>query len=95
MSPQEVEAHIKSPAELVEAVGRDATAAAKTIVNHGLGRVVDEDGDFALFQVYEWEWVQQYRKTLDLPQKDCHVTLAFSGVSDIHGYPKGISSCSW
>jgi len=96
MAPQEVlEQQTQTPEELVKAVGKDAAATAGTVVNRGIGRVVNAENAFALFSVYEWEWVQEYRKALDLPPKDCHVTLAFSGSNDIHEFPKDLASCSW
>lgn len=95
LSPQEVNAHEQTPEELVIAVGGEAAAAAATVVSRGIGRVVDTEDEFALFLVYSWDWCQEYRERIGLGSKDCHVTLAFSNISDIHDFPKDAASCSW
>jgi len=91
-----------SPTEwraLDKEVSKDEVAAraeglVDTLEIGGVGRVEREDGEWALFSVCTWPWVQEWRASLGLPPRDLHVTLAFSD-SDIHGVPKTADTCAW
>jgi len=53
----------------------------------GLGRLVDGN-DEVIIVVLDWEWGQKFRASLGLPRKDFHITIAWTGIRDIHDVPK-------
>ena len=55
--------------------------------NLGLGRVILGE-NVAYFIVIEWKEVQEFRKSLELDEKDFHITVAFGSEGDIHNVPK-------
>lgn len=56
----------------------------------GLGKVC-KDGEDVLFVVIDWEWGQQFRASLGLPKRDFHITVAWTGMGDIHNVCKDSS----
>ena len=62
----------------------------------GIGRHT-KDGESVYFLVIDWPWANQLRKEIlgfDTP-KQFHITLCWTGKSDIHGVDKGPSSLEW
>lgn len=57
----------------------------------GIGTAENEQSS-CWFAVCNSASVAAWRKSLDLPPKDLHITLAFGAEGDVHGVPKGISS---
>lgn len=60
------------------------------IILHGIG-VSKKDGNVAYYVVCTSERLNAFRKKLELPPKDFHITLAFKD-KDVHGVPKNIVS---
>ena len=80
---------IVSPPECVELGLDPAMVGACRFTFHflGLGRAARE-GEETFYTVCESAEVQDFRRSLRLPRRDLHVTLAFRN-EDIHGVPKG------
>jgi len=57
----------------------------------GIGSAVSEASQ-AWFAVARSEAVAAYRKRLELPAHDLHITLAFEAAGDVHGVPKDAST---
>lgn len=62
----------------------------------GIGRA-EKNGEMVYFLVIDWPWGDGLRKDilgLESP-KQFHITLCWTGRSDIHGVDKGVSSLEW
>lgn len=57
----------------------------------GIGTAVSEASQ-SWFAVAHSEAVAAYRKRLELPAHDLHITLAFEAAGDVHGVPKDAST---
>lgn len=57
----------------------------------GIGTVLSEASQ-TWFAIARSEAVAAYRKRLELPAHDLHITLAFEAAGDVHGVPKDAST---
>ena len=58
---------------------------------YGVGTASSE-GRSTWFAVCRSQAVADWRKSLGLPAKDLHITLAFGAGGDVHGVPKGMQT---
>lgn len=58
---------------------------------YGIGTAKSESSQ-AWFAVCRSQAVADWRKSLGLPAKDLHITLAFGAEGDVHGVSKGLES---
>jgi len=54
----------------------------------GVGKA-SANGEQVLFEVVKWDKIKEIRNDLNLDDKDFHSTLAWTGINDIQGIPKG------
>ena len=55
----------------------------------GVGRASMDGHGEVLFEVVQWDRLNEIRYSVDLDDKDFHATLAWTGENDIHGVSKG------
>lgn len=89
-----------SPIEIDLTGHKDAFQAIKSILKKeqskptylGVGRASRDGNGEVLFEVVQWDKLNEIRYAVDLDDKDFHATLAWTGENDIHGVPKGLDT---